>query len=127
MEKQMKKSARNAARKTKPIPAREYRKAPAKRKSPIPAHDAPADIPNGKHWTISVEPGETAYVADNVSLVAVIQNHGPGIIAVPMRNDALRKIVPGGLYAMPIVGAFFVENVASASALVQIEFLPKVK
>jgi hypothetical protein len=62
-----------------------------------------------------------------VSLVAVIQNHGPGIIGVPMRNDALHKIVPGGLYAMPIVGAFFVENVASISALVQIEFLPKFK
>jgi hypothetical protein len=121
------KASKAAAKRKRAVSAREYRKTPPKRKSPIPAHDAPVDIPNGKHWTISVEPGETAYVADNVSLVAVIQNHGPGIIGVPMRNDALHKIVPGGLYAMPIVGAFFVENVASASALVQIEFLPKFK
>ncbi len=120
----MKKSARNAA-KTKPVPAREYRKKP---KSPVPAYDATADIPNGKAWTITVESGDTVYIADNVTLYAVIQNRGPGIIGVPMRNvDALHKIGPGGLYAMPVVGAFFVENVASASAVVQIQFLPKFK
>jgi hypothetical protein len=107
------------------VPAREYRK---ERKSPIPAHDATVDIPNGNAWTISVEAGETAYIADNVTLYAVIQNRGPGIIGVPMRNvDALEKIVPGGLWVMPVVGAFFVENVASASAVVQIQFLPKFK
>ncbi len=119
----MKKSARNAA-KTKPVPAREYRKKP---KSPVPAYDATADIPNGKAWTITVESGDTVYIADNVTLYAVIQNRGPGIIGVPWRDDALQKIVPGGLWVMPIVGALSVENVASVSAVVQIEFLPKFK
>ena len=109
------------------VPAREYRKAPAKRKSTVLAHDATADIADGKPWTISIEAGETIYVADAVSLYAVIQNRGPGIIGVPMPNDALHKIVPGGLYAMPVVGALSVENVSSASAVVQIDFLPKFK
>jgi hypothetical protein len=122
-----KKAKSKTAAKTKPVPAREYRKLPPKRKSPIPAHDATADVPNGKAWTISVEAGETVYIADNVALYAVIQNRGPGIIGVPMLNDALHKIVPGGLYAMPVVGALSVENVASASAVVQIDFLPKFK
>ena len=125
------KKAKNktAAKRRRTVPARQYRnKALAQRKSTVLAHDATADIPNGNAWTISVEGGETAHIADNVSLYAVIQNRGPGIIGVPMRNvDALHKIVPGGLYAMPVVGAFFVENVASASAVVQIQFLPKFK
>ena len=118
-----------AAKGNRTVPARQYRnKALAQRKSTVLAHDAMADIlPNGDAWTISVEAGDTAYIADNVSLYAIIQNRGPGIIGVPMRNDARRKIVPGGLYAMPVVGAFFVENVASASAVVQIQFLPKFK
>jgi len=118
-----------AAKGNRTVPARQYRnKALAQRKSTVLAHDAMADIlPNGDAWTISVEAGDTAYIADNVSLYAIIQNRGAGIIGVPMRNDALRKIVPGGLYAMPVVGAFFVENVASASAVVQIQFLPKFK
>jgi len=125
----LKRKSKAAAKRKPTVPAREYRKAPPKRKSPIPAHDAMADIlPNGNAWTMTVEGGETAHIADNVSLYAVIQNRGPGIIGVPMRNvDALHKIVPGGLYAMPVVGAFFVENVASASAVVQIQFLPKFK
>ncbi|MGO8976561.1 MAG: hypothetical protein ACLQNV_23925 [Steroidobacteraceae bacterium] len=122
------KKTKVAAKRKRTVPAREFRKAPAKRKNTVLAHDATADIPNGNAWTISVEGGETAHIADNVSLYAVIQNRGPGIIGVPMRNvDALHKIVPGGLYAMPVVGAFFVENVASASAVVQIQFLPKFK
>ena len=118
-----------AAKGNRTVPARQYRnKALAQRKSTVLAHDAMADIlPNGDAWTISVEAGDTAYIADNVSLYAIIQNRGPGIIGVPMRNDARRKIVPGGLYAMPVVGAFFVENVASASAVVQIQFPPKFK
>lgn len=109
------------------VPAREYRKAPPKRRSPIPAHDATADIPNGNAWSMSVEAGDIAHIADNVTLYAVVQNRGPGIVGVPWREGALQKIVPGGVWAMPIVGAFSVENVSSASAVVQIQFLPKFK
>ncbi len=115
-----------AAKRKRTVPAREYRAAPAKQKATVLPHDATADIANGK-WTISVEAGETIYVADAVFLYAVIQNRGPGIIGVPWRDDALQKIVPGGLWVMPVVGALSVVNVASASALVQIEFLPKFK
>ncbi|MGO9573529.1 MAG: hypothetical protein ACLPTQ_04275 [Terriglobales bacterium] len=117
--------SRTAAKRRRTVSARDFRKARAKRKSTVLAHDATEDIPNGNAWTISVEAGETAYIADNVSLYAVIQNRGPGIIGVPMRNDALQKIVPGGLWVMPVVGALSVENVASVLALVQIDFLPK--
>jgi hypothetical protein len=117
-----------AAKRRRTVPAREFRKAPARRKSTVLVHDATADMPNSNVWTISVEAGEHAHIADNVSLYAVIQNRGPGIIGVPMRNvDALQKIVPGGLWVMPVVGAFSVENVSSASAVVQIDFLPKFK
>ena len=49
------------------------------------------------------------------------------MIGVPTRNDALRKILPGGLWVMPVIGALSVENMAGDSALVQIEFLPKFK
>ncbi|MGD0652638.1 MAG: hypothetical protein ABSA97_16105 [Verrucomicrobiia bacterium] len=117
---------KTAAKRNRTVPAREYRKAP-KRNSPIPAHDATADIRNSNAWTISVEAGETAYIADNVSLYVVIQNRGPGIIGVPIRNDALQKIVPGGLWVVRVGGALSVVNVSSASALVQIDFLPKFK
>ena len=72
-------------------------------------------------WKRSTSP-KCAAVPD-----AVIQNRGPGIIGVPWRDDALQKIVPGGLWVMPVVGAISVENVASASAVVQIEFLPKIQ
>ncbi len=118
-----------AAKGNRTVPARQYRnKALAQRKSTALAHAAMAAIlPNGDAWTISVEAGDRANIADNVSAYAIIQNRGPGIIGVPMRNDARRKIIPGGLYAMPVVGAFFVENVGSASAVVQIQFLPKFK
>jgi hypothetical protein len=118
---------KTAAKRKRTVPAREYRAAPAKPKSTVQAHDATADIANRHAWTITVEAGETAYIADNVTLYAVIQNRGPGIVGVPMRNDALHKIVPGGLWVMSVVGAFTVENVSSASALVEIEFLPKFK
>ena len=113
-----------AAKGNRTVPARQYRN----KASTVLAHDAMADIlPNGDAWTISVEAGDTAYIADNVTLYAVIQNRGPGIVGVPWREDALQKIVPGGVWAMPVVGAFYVENVASASAVVQIQFLPKFK
>ncbi len=62
-----------------------------------------------------------------MSLYVVIQNRGPGIIGVPIRNDALQKIVPGGLWVVRVGGALSVVNVSSASALVQIDFLPKFK
>ena len=48
----------NALGRKRTVPAKQYRTAPAKRKSTVLVHDATADIPNGKPWTISVEPGK---------------------------------------------------------------------
>ncbi len=102
--------------------------AAAKRKRTVPAHDAALDGPSGRFWRLSIESGQTAHIANNVSLYAVIQNRGPGMIGVPIRDDgALLKLIPGGLWVVPVLGALSVENMASKPALIQIEFLPKFK
>jgi len=98
-----------------------------KRKAPT-NHETAPESPSGRFWTLSIEPAQTAYIADNVWLYVVIQNRGLGMIGVSIRRDGdLMKILPGGLRAMPVSNALSVENMSNKPALVKIEFLPRSK
>ena len=76
----LKRKSKAAAKRKPTVPAREYRKAPrSERARSRLTTQWRTSSPMANAWTITVEAGETAHIADNVSLYAVIQNRGPGI------------------------------------------------
>ena len=116
------------------------RRVPAKRKSAvlakqehavpirsklIRAHDATFLGVNGTHWTIRVQSGETFYVADNIDLYLMIKNHGPGMIGIPGRYDAIHKLIPGAFWVELVVGGLTIDGMDDKPALVEIGFLSR--
>jgi len=100
-------------------------KTPAEQKSKILTHDGAPENPHGKFWTLRVEAGDTAYIADNIALYVVIKNDGPGMIGLPARFGGRMKLIAGGLWATYVAGELTVENLDNKSALVQLEFVPR--
>lgn len=91
----------------------------------IRAHDATFLGVSGTHWTIQVQSGETFYVADNIALYVVLKNHGPGMIGIPGRFDAIQKLTAGGLWVRFVVGELTIDGMDDKPALVEIDFLSR--
>jgi hypothetical protein len=94
---------------------------------PTQTHDATFNGVIGSHFTFTVQSAEKIVVADNVSLYVVMKNHGPAMIEFYGRHDLEQKLVPGGLWAMPVVGDLAIGSRNGELALVELEFLPKLK
>jgi len=78
----------------------------------------------GAHFTILVQWRELTCIADNVELYVAMKNHGPAMINYTAHNGLEFKLVPGGLWVMPVVGDLFIASLNGAPALLEIEFLP---
>jgi len=79
------------------------------------------------HFTFLVQSELPIVVANNVSLYVVIKNHGPAMILFPGPLGGTHKIVPGGLWVMPVFGDLALGSRNGEPALVELEFLPKFK
>ena len=84
------------------------------------------DTVSRSHFTFAVQSSDPIVVADNVSLYVVIKNHGPAMIVFSGRHN-VQKLVPGGLRVMPVVGDLAIGSRNGETALVEIEFLPKLQ
>jgi hypothetical protein len=71
-----------------------------------------------------VEAGEAIFIADNVSVLWVVQNHGPGKVGIPFNEQSLVKILPGALRVQKMNGELSLHNLDNEPALVEMEFLP---
>ena len=103
---------------------RKLRRSTKKGKITAAAHDITSV---GSHFTFQVQSSLPIVVADNISLYVVMKNHGPAMIEFSTRPHLIQKLVPGGLWAMPVVGDLAVGSRNGEPALVEIEFLPKLK
>jgi hypothetical protein len=81
----------------------------------------------GSHFNFPVQSSEPIVVADNVSLHVAMMNHGPATIEFLGRLGIMQKLVPGGLWVMPVVGDFAIGSRNGEFALVEIQFLPKLQ
>jgi len=92
----------------------------------IKSHDAGERV-IGSHFTMLVESRDLVVIADNVALYVVMQNHGPGLIVFSVQHGLKQKLVPGGLWATPVVGDLAVGTRNGEPAHLEIAFVPKLK
>jgi hypothetical protein len=101
----------------------------AKRGTKVPTGDAILENPSRK-WQLQVGPKETVFAAENAPLCQlVIQNLGPAVVEVHAgeRDRDTVILMPGKLTVMLAYGRIRIESVEEKWAIVDMEFLPRMK
>jgi hypothetical protein len=110
------------------VPAKRNRAALAKQKH-VPTGDAVLESP-GRKWQLRVGPKETVFAAENAPLCQlVIQNLGPDVVEVHSGDSERETVIlmPGKLSVMLAYGRIKIENVEEKWAIVEMEFMPRMK
>jgi hypothetical protein len=90
-------------------------------------HATPFNGVFGSHFAYTVQSRDPIFVADNINLYVAIMNHGPAHITLPDRHGGKQMLAAGGLWVMPVVGDLAIGSRNGEPALLEIEFLPKLK
>jgi hypothetical protein len=101
----------------------------AKRESNVPIGEAVLENP-GRKWQLRVGPKETVFAAENAPLCQlVIQNLGPAVVEVHSGDSERETVIlmPGKLCVMLAYGRIKIENVEEKWAIVEMEFMPRMK
>ena len=124
-----KRKSKTATKQYRTAPAKRNRTAPAERKSTVTAqHDTKADILGGEHWTITIEPEETIFIAENMAMCQmVIKNHGPEIVRLCAVYGDQLDLWPGKLRVTDAWGKISVENTGNKSVLIEVDFMPRTR
>ena len=115
----------NITKQKRTMPARRKNTVPAKRKSTVPAHDAMTETPNGKFWTLRLEPMELYVVAENIAMSQmVVKNLGPGIVELYAGYGDHMDLAPGKLRVTTAYAKITVESKEEKSALLEMQIQP---
>jgi len=100
-----------------------------KRKPPI--HEATPEIPNGKFWTMRIEPGApTVLGKEMLPGTMVIKNHGPATIVVDTGygfGSQHVELLPGWLRVITTNNKVEVATIDENPARLEFEYMPKIR
>ena len=81
-----------------------------------------------RFWTTRIEPGAPTVLGENIiSGTMVMQNHGPGTIVVNTNFLDPVELLPGRVRVMTIHGKVDVATIDQKSALLEFEFMHRLK
>ena len=100
----------------------------AKQEYPVPIewNDAVQRRESGR-WTVHIEPGKPAFIADNVVLFIAMKNHGPSTVLVTNGIRDGEKVVVDLVRVLPVHGELTLETMDNQSATVEMEFMPRTR
>jgi hypothetical protein len=78
-------------------------------------------------WTVHIEPGESAFIADNVVLYVAMKNYGPSTVLVTNGIMDGEKVVANLFRVLPVRGELTLQTMDNQSATVEMEFMPRTR
>lgn len=100
---------------------------------PKPKHAAPSERKDAARpyesgrWTVDIDPGKLAFIANGVVLYVVIKNHGPSTILATTGLRDGEKVVPNLLRVLRVDGDLTLQTMDNQNATVEMEFMPRSK
>jgi hypothetical protein len=100
--------------------------------SKLPIHEATPEIPSGTFWTMRIEPGAPTVLGKEIwPGTMVMKNHGPGTIVVDPGNVYGSRqhveLLPGWVRVMMTNNKVEVATIDENSALLEFEYMPKIR
>ena len=90
--------------------------------------EAPSATRDRKFWTMRIEPGASTVLGQNIGPgTMVMQNHGPGTIVVDTGSSDRVKLLPGWVRVMTTHNKIDVAIIDEKSALIEFEFMHRLK